>query len=111
MSPVGGVGINYAIQDAVAAANLLDVPLLEGNLTDEHLAAVQRRQECPTRFIQGFQGVVQHQLVARALEDKPFRLPLPARIISALPLLRNLSARLIGWGIRPERVQLSAVKL
>ena len=110
MSPIAGVGINYAIQDAVAAANLLAEPLLGGTLTDAHLAAVQRRREFPTRFIQGFQGVVQRQLVARALEDKPFRLPLPARIISALPLLRNLPARLIGWGIRPERVRLSAVK-
>ena len=81
--------------------------LLGGNLTDANLAAVRRRREYPTRFIQGFQGVVQRQLVARALEDKPFRLPLPARIISALPLLRNLPARLIGWGIRPERVRLS----
>ena len=110
MSPIGGVGINYAIQDAVAAANLLTEPLLAGNVTGAHLAAVQHRREFPTRFIQGFQGVVQRQLVARALEDKPFRLPLPARIISALPLLRNLPALLIGWGIRPERVQLSAVK-
>ena len=107
MSPIGGVGINYAIQDAVAAANLLAEPLAAGTLTDEHLAAVQHRREFPTRFIQAFQGVVQRQLVARALEDKPFRLPLPARIISALPLLRNLPARLIGWGIRPERVRLS----
>ena len=110
MSPIGGVGINYAIQDAVAAANLLAEPLLAGTLTDEHLAAVQRRREFPTRFIQWFQGVVQRQLVARALEDKPFRLPLPARIFSALPLLRNLPARLIGWGIRPERVRLSPDK-
>ena len=110
MSPIGGVGINYAIQDAVAAANLLAEPLLDGTLTDEHLAAVQRRRELPTRFIQGFQGVVQRQLVARALEGKPFRLPLPARIISVLPLLRNLPARLIGWGIRPERVRRSPDK-
>ena len=107
MSPIGGVGINYAIQDAVAAANLLAEPLLAGTLTDEHLAAVQRRRELPTRFIQGLQGVIQRQLVARALEDAPFRLPLPARIISALPVLRSLLPRLIGWGIRPERVRLS----
>ena len=110
MSPIGGVGINYAIQDAVAAANLLTTPLREGTLTDEHLAAVQRRREFPTRFIQGFQGIVQRLLVRRALEDKPFRLPLAARIISAVPGLRNLPARVIGWGIRPERVQLSAAK-
>ena len=110
MSPVGGVGINYAIQDAVAAANLLTEPLLAGNVTNAHLAAVQQRREYPTRFIQGFQGLVQHQLVARALADKPFQLPLPARIISALPFLRNLPARLIGWGVRPEKVQLTGVK-
>ena len=88
-------------------ATVLAEPLLAGTLTDTHLAAVQRRRKFQTRFIQGFQGVVQHELVARTLEDKPFRLPLPARIISALPLLRNLPARLIGWGIRPERVRLS----
>ena len=108
MSPIAGVGINYAIQDAVAAANLLAEPLVAGHLTDQHLAAVQRRREFPTRFIQGFQAVVQRQVVARALEDRPFRLPLPARILLSLPLLRNLPARLIGWGLRPERVRLSA---
>ena len=109
MSPIGGVGINYAIQDAVAAANLLAEPLLAGALTDAHLAAVQRRREFPTRFIQAVQRLVQRQLVARALADKPFRLPLPARIVSALPLLRDLPAWLIGWGIRPERVRRAAV--
>ena len=91
MSPIGGVGINYAVQDAVAAANLLAEPLLRGGLTDAHLAAVQR------------------QLVARALRDKPFRLPLPVRIVPALPLLRNLPAWLVGWGVRPERVRQAAV--
>ena len=110
MSPIAGVGINYAIQDAVAAANLLAEPLLAGTVTDEHLTAVQRRREFPTRFIQAFQGVIQRELVARALEDKPFRLPLPARMISALPLLRNLPARLVGWGVRPERVRVSPAK-
>ena len=109
MSPVGGVGINYAIQDAVAAANLLAAPLIAGNLTDAHLAAVQRRREVPTRFIQWFQGVVQRRLVTRALEDEPFRLPLPLRIVSAFPVLGSLPARLIGWGIRPERVRPSVV--
>ena len=109
MSPVGGVGINYAIQDAVAAANLLAAPLIAGNLTDAHLAAVQRRREVPTRFIQWFQGVVQRRLVTRSLEDEPFRLPLPLRIVSAFPVLGSLPARLIGWGIRPERVRPSVV--
>ena len=105
MSPIGGVGINYAIQDAVAAANVLSGPLLAGNLTDAHLAAVQRRREWPTRFIQTVQALVQHQLVARALRDEPFRLPWPARIAPALPWVRDLPAWLVGWGIRPERVR------
>lgn len=103
MSPVAGVGINYAIQDAVAAANCLAEPLLSGTLSDTDLAAVQRRRELPTRFIQCFQAIVQRLIVARALDDQPFRLPLTARVISALPGLRNLPARIVGWGIRPER--------
>ena len=105
MSPIGGVGINYAIQDAVAAANLLSEPLVAGNLTDAHLAAVQRRREWPTRFIQTVQALVQRQLVARALRDEPFRLPWPARIAPAVPWLRDLPAWLVGWGVRPERVR------
>ena len=105
MSPIGGVGINYAIQDAVAAANLLSEPLVAGNLTDAHLAAVQRRREWPTRFIQTVQALVQRQLVARALRDEPFRLPWPARIAPAVPWIRDLPAWLVGWGVRPERVR------
>ena len=105
MSPIGGVGINYAIQDAVAAANLLSEPLVAGNLTDAHLAAVQRRREWPTRFIQTVQALVQRQLVARALRDEPFRLPWAARIAPAVPWIRDLPAWLVGWGVRPERVR------
>ncbi len=104
MSPIGGVGINYAIQDAVAAANYLAKPLLAGTLSDADLAAVQRRREFPTRFIQGFQAIVQRLVVARALEGRPFRLPLPARLVSYLPWLRDVPARVVGWGFRPERV-------
>ncbi len=104
MSPVGGVGINYAIQDAVATANLLARPLLEGALDERHLAAVQRRREWPTRFIQSVQTVMQRQLVARALRDAPFRLPWPARVLPRIPLLRNVPARMVGWGVRPERI-------
>ena len=105
MSPIGGVGINYAIQDAVAAANLLWEPLVAGNLTDAHLAAVQRRRQWPTRFIQTVQALVQRQLVARALRDEPFRLPWAARIAPAVPWIRDLPAWLVGWGVRPERVR------
>lgn len=105
MSPIAGVGINYAIQDAVAAANHLAEPLLAGQVPDTALAAVQRRRELPTRFIQTFQAIVQRLIVARALDGQPFRLPLPARLLSTLPGLRNLPARIVGWGIRPERVR------
>ncbi len=108
MSPIGGVGINYAVQDAVAAANLLAEPLLAGRVTDAHLAGVQRRREWPTRFIQVVQALVQRQLVARALRDGPFRLPWLARIAPALPWLRDLPAWLVGWGLRPERVREAA---
>ena len=111
MSPIGGVGINYAIQDAVAAANYLAEPLLAGTLSDADLAAVQRRREFPTRFIQGFQAIAQRLVVARALEQRPFRLPLPARLVSCVPWLRDLPARVVGWGIRPERVTQKHVSL
>jgi 2-polyprenyl-6-methoxyphenol hydroxylase-like FAD-dependent oxidoreductase len=103
MSPIAGVGINYAIQDAVAAANRLAEPLLAGTVSDTDLAAVQRRRELPTRFIQRFQAIVQRLIVARALDGRPFRLPLSARLVSSVPGLRNLPARIVGWGIRPER--------
>jgi 2-polyprenyl-6-methoxyphenol hydroxylase-like FAD-dependent oxidoreductase len=105
MSPVGGVGINYAIQDAVAAANLLAEPLRTGTLTEADLAAVQRRREHPVRFMQRFQGLLQRRLVARALDESPFRLPLFLRVVSVVPVLRDLPARLIGWGLRPETLE------
>ena len=105
MSPVGGVGINYAIQDAVATANLLAEPLAAGAVTDADLAAVQRRRMFATRFIQGVQGVIQRRLVARGLEPGPFALPLPLRVLTKLPWFRSLAARVIGWGLRPERVR------
>ena len=105
MSPVGGVGINYAIQDAVAAANLLGGKLDGGTVPAEDLAAVQRRRELPTRFIQGFQATVQKLIVRRALSsERPFTMPLPARVMTSLPLLRNIPARIVGFGLRPERV-------
>jgi len=105
MSPVGGVGINYAIQDAVAAANLLSGPLRAGRVSVADLAAVQRRRELPTRVIQAVQTAVQKRVVTRALADEPFRLPWPARLASVIPGLRNLPAWVIGWGLRPERVR------
>lgn len=98
MSPVGGVGINYAIQDAVVAANVLTEPLRRGRLHLHDLAAVQRQRELPTRIIQAFQRLAQEQVVARALSsDAPIEPPAFLR----LPVLRDLLPRLIGLGVWP----------
>ena len=105
MSPIGGVGINYAIQDAVATANILTEPLLAGSVSLRDLARVQARREFPVRFIQRFQSMMQRVLVKRALTDGGFRLPLAVRLLSRIPVLRNVPARIIGWGIRSERVR------
>ena len=105
MSPVGGVGINLAIQDAVAAGNLLAVPLKEKRLTPSHLRSVQRRREWPTRVTQRLQIAVQRRVIARALDDTgPFEPPLLFRWMAKVPALRRIPARLIGVGVRPEHV-------
>jgi 2-polyprenyl-6-methoxyphenol hydroxylase-like FAD-dependent oxidoreductase len=105
MSPVGGVGINYAVQDAVEAANLLAEPLGRGDVKESDLAAVQMRREWPTRVIQKFQGFMQANISAPALQPgREFRLPLPLRILLRLPLLRDLPARMIAFGVRRVRV-------
>ncbi|MGH8898635.1 MAG: FAD-dependent oxidoreductase [Egibacteraceae bacterium] len=104
MSPVGGVGINYAIQDAVAAANLLEAPLRAGRMSLRELAAVQRRRELPTRVIQAFQTVIQRRVLAEALDaTTPFALPAPLRLLTKVPYLRTLPAWLIAYGLRPSR--------
>jgi 2-polyprenyl-6-methoxyphenol hydroxylase-like FAD-dependent oxidoreductase len=103
MSPVGGVGINYAIQDAVVAANLLAEPLRRGRLRLRDLAAVQRQREIPTRIIQGFQRLAQEQVVTRALSsDAPLQPP-PAL---QLPLLRDLIPRMLALGVWPVHPRL-----
>jgi 2-polyprenyl-6-methoxyphenol hydroxylase-like FAD-dependent oxidoreductase len=106
MSPVGGVGINLAIQDAVAAANILAEPLRKGVVTREHLAAVQRRREFPMRVIQRIQVLIQNELLSPALasSERP-KPPLLMRLITAVPFLRGIPARVLGVGIRPEHVQ------
>ena len=102
MSPVGGVGINYAIQDAVVAANVLCQPLKAGKLLLRHLAAVQRQRELPTRIIQMFQSLVQKRVIARALKpEQSFTPPIFLR----LPILRDFPARLIGLGVWPVHVE------
>lgn len=101
MSPVGGVGINYAIQDAVEVYNHLLQPLRDGTVKEEHLAAVQKRREWPVKFIQFIQAQVQKRFVAEAMDpNKKFRPPWPMR----LGLTRGLMARVIGYGIRPSRL-------
>jgi len=107
MSPIGGIGINLAIQDAVATANLLAKPLADGNLTENHLAQVQRRREWPTKMTQRFQLFVQDRLISEVLDETAqMRSPLFLRLVNRLALLRRLPARLIGLGFRPEHVVL-----
>ena len=108
MSPVGGVGINLAIQDAVAAANLLARPLRERALATEDLQAVQRRREWPARVTQRAQVAIQDSVLSPLLarSDAPASPPLAVRLLQRLPLLRRIPARLVGIGVRPERVRL-----
>jgi 2-polyprenyl-6-methoxyphenol hydroxylase-like FAD-dependent oxidoreductase len=106
MSPVAGVGINLAIQDAVAAANLLAAPLRHRRVGVDDLARVQRRREWPTRVTQRIQVLVQNRIVRRVLQtQRPLKPALPFRLITRFPPLQRLTGRLIGLGIRPERVQ------
>ena len=110
MSPVGGVGINLAIQDAVAAANLLAAPLRTGVPSDADLAGVQRRREWPTRATQRVQLLVQKRVIGRVLGSAaPVRPPLTVRLLAALPPLRQLTGRMVGIGVRPEHVQIGAL--
>lgn len=110
MSPIGGVGVNLAVQDAVAAANILAPKLRAGMLTDDDLAAVQRRREFPTRVTQRLQLAIQNQIIRRVLAaDRPFGPPLMMRLFDAVPLLRRLPARLIGMGVRPEHIRVAPV--
>ena len=102
MSPVGGVGINYAIQDAVVAANLLSQPLKAGEVRLRDLQAVQRRRMWPTRIIQSFQSMIQRRLISQALDTtRPFRPPAFFRF----SILRKLAARFIAYGVWPAHVK------
>jgi len=105
MSPIGGVGVNLAVQDAVAAANILWQPLKAGTLRDDDLAKVQERRAFPTRVTQAAQVFVQNNVIGRALESDPLQAPWLLRLISRLALLRRIPARLVGLGVRPEHVR------
>ena len=103
MSPVGGVGVNLAVQDAVAAANLLVRPLLAGHLSDGDLAAVQARRMWPTRVTQRVQVLAQSRILVPAMAvTRPAGLPLALRLLLALPGLSRIPARMVGMGVRPE---------
>jgi len=106
MSPIGGIGINLAVQDAVAAANLLSGPLAEGTLADSDLDKVQKRRMWPTTATQFAQVEAQNNIIAPLIND-PQRLPappLPLRIVAKVPWLQRRLAALIGLGVRPEHV-------
>ncbi len=108
MSPVGGVGINYAIGDAVEAANLLANPLKQRSVTDRHLRAVQRRRQWPTRLVQSLQALDQRYLIEHALHSSgEYRLPRWLRFMFKLPIARNVPSRLFAFGTRRVRVRLS----
>ena len=105
MSPVGGVGINYAIQDAVVAANLLTAPLRAGYVAESNLARVQSQREWTIRIIQRMQSIMQNYLLAKALNSQgPARVPWQIRLLVRIPILRDLPSRLIAFG--PRRVRL-----
>lgn len=111
MSPVGGVGINLAIQDAVAAANVLAAPLRGGRVTLDDLRRVQQRREWPTRLTQRAQIVVQNRVISRVLSSRgKLSPPLPARLLARFPFLRRIPGRLIGIGVLPEHVHTPFVR-
>ncbi len=105
MSPIGGVGVNIAIQDAVAAANRLAAPLKAGTMSDDDLRAIQARRTFPVRFTQAIQLIMQNRIVSRALSTtqrpKP---PLLFKLFNLIPVLQRIPGRLLAVGVRPEHV-------
>ena len=111
MSPVGGVGINLAIQDAVATANLLTASLRAGQLTVQDLQRVQQRREWPARMTQRVQLMIQNRVIRRVLTDRDrFSPPFAIRLLAQVSFLRRIPARMIGLGFRPEHVHTPAVE-
>jgi 2-polyprenyl-6-methoxyphenol hydroxylase-like FAD-dependent oxidoreductase len=107
MSPVGGVGINLAVQDAVAAANILAPKLAAGSVSESDLASIQRRREFPTRATQKLQIAIQNRVIRPVLgrSSSPLKLPFLLRLVRRFPRLRRIPARVIGIGFRPEHIQ------
>ncbi|HXT73265.1 MAG TPA: FAD-dependent oxidoreductase [Candidatus Angelobacter sp.] len=112
MSPIGGVGINLAIQDAVATANILSEKLREGAVRESDLHAVQQRRMFPTRATQGLQIFAQNRIIKRALgSTKPLTLPWPLKLVRRWPVLRRILPRIVGVGFRPEHVKTPEVNV
>jgi 2-polyprenyl-6-methoxyphenol hydroxylase-like FAD-dependent oxidoreductase len=106
MSPIGGVGINMAVQDAVAAANRLANPLRSGTVNDDDLQVIQKRRALPVRFTQWLQLTIQKRIISRVLASRQRpKPPLFFKLFGIFPVLRRIPARLIGIGIRPEHVR------
>ena len=107
MSPIGGVGINLAIQDAVAAANILAGPLASGRNVDSLLPLVQHRREFPTKVIQAAQKAVHDRVLTPLVVRKAVltKVPWPLRLFALFPVLRRIPARMVGLGIRREHIR------
>jgi 2-polyprenyl-6-methoxyphenol hydroxylase-like FAD-dependent oxidoreductase len=106
MSPIGGVGVNIAVQDAVAASNILAAPLKDGRLKDSDLEAVQAHRLWPVRATQAIQVFLQNRMIAPTLAGtRPLRPPWAARLLNAVPYLRRIPARVLGLGVQPEHVK------
>jgi 2-polyprenyl-6-methoxyphenol hydroxylase-like FAD-dependent oxidoreductase len=108
MSPVGGLGINYAVQDAVVAANVLTKPLLAGRVTIDQLQAIQYKRQWPIRIIQAFQTQIQRRVIANALqaqEQRGLKIPWFVRAFTRIPLLRDLPPRILALGVVRVRVE------
>jgi 2-polyprenyl-6-methoxyphenol hydroxylase-like FAD-dependent oxidoreductase len=102
MSPVGGIGVNYAVADAVATANALAEPLRNGRVSDDDLRAVQKRRETPTRIVQRLQGAQTANLARMSKSDPPLWM---FRLLSHCPPVKRLLGRTVGLGFRREHVR------
>jgi 2-polyprenyl-6-methoxyphenol hydroxylase-like FAD-dependent oxidoreductase len=111
MSPIGGIGINLAIQDAVAAANILAGPLRAGTANEKHSGKIQKRREWPTRLTQRLQLFLQNRVISRVLKsDQPISAPKVFKLFQHWPFLRRIPARIMGIGFRPEHIKTIAIK-
>ncbi|MGY3482510.1 2-polyprenyl-6-methoxyphenol hydroxylase-like FAD-dependent oxidoreductase [Bradyrhizobium sp. USDA 4011] len=110
MSPIGGVGVNLAVQDAVASANILAAKLAAGCPPEDELDAVRRRREFPVRVTQRMQVIAQNNIISAALKGGDQPVPFALRLITAMPWLQGLTARLVAIGVRPEHVHSPAAR-